>query len=754
MKKFLLSLVVALVSLSSYGTHIKGGQIYWDALGNNQYDIYVELIRDPTGVAMPANATLDVGGTSVSAAMQTFNKYPAGCGVTDGYEVYIYKATNVTMNVTAGSNVKVAYDECCRPITDNVSGSGNLYLESTLHFAGANMSSPRFDFYNHYDEGSKRLFLPVINTNGLATSVSLAEPLVSASTSVTYNTGFSFTNPTSSNDLLLGNTFYVGASTQGAYLTAFDCIATDMNGQATSTVQADIRIVTTIAPGASNNPPSISLTNTSGWTTQDSVLYSKNVMAGDSVMFRIQAFDNDFLPNFIPQTITASLRGGASLPGSYSLSPVAPQSGLSNSLTNITDFLWVVPQGISPGTYSFAVYETDDNCPRNGVNSLQFEVTVASVDVDTFGICTGGAVSMQAPTSGSTYAWAPATGLSSTSTAVTVASPSATTTYTCHVDGNLVAEYTVEVNAPIKPIGSQPQPNQIELTNVSSFDNHAFLYGYVPFSFNSTIVTISNSGVYHIVGQKGGCFTISDSIVVASDSASGVYLINNPLSGDDFTVFDNQSIYSMDITIGGIDATLAVEEIVIPGATLSGKTGGVRLIVADGVGNTQTVNGVQAGDEAVSFDLPSVAYLIQASANPKLTLVIDSGALELPLLEAQSLPYSINNLATVTSSTTSRGAMSTSGDIVPFIFKGTFEVGLDENVLESVLIYPQPAEDFIQIDGVEGQLDYKIIDMNGRVLMQGTTESNRIDVSAIRTGMYILSLSNEDAQRNVNVVIR
>ncbi|WP_170266396.1 T9SS type A sorting domain-containing protein [Phaeocystidibacter luteus] len=753
MKKLLLSLVVALVSLSSYGTHIKGGQIYWDALGNNQYDVYVELIRDPSGISMPANVTIDVGSTSVSAAMQTFNKFPAGCGAMDGYEVYIYKATNITMNVTAGSNLVVAYDECCRPITDNVSGSGNLYIESVLHAAGANLSSPRFDLYNHYDENGKRLFLPVINPEGLSTSLSMAEPLVNAATGVTFNTGYSISNPTSPNDVLIGNTFYVGTTTQGAYIAGFDVTGTDANGQTTSVVQADIRIVTSTAPGSTNSNPNIALTNASGWSTQDSILYSTNGLPGDSIYFRIQATDSDMNPNMTPQQITAELRGGGSLPGNALLSPLAPQSGLVSTLTNNTEFLWVVPQGAA-GTYQFAVYITDDNCPRNGVNSLQFEVNVSSIDVDTFGICTGGVVALQAPTSGSTYAWAPATGLSSTNTAVTIASPSATTTYTCHVDGNLVAEYTVEVNAPVKPLGSQPQPNQIELTNVSSFDNHAFLYGYVPFSFNSTIVTISNSGVYHIVGQKGGCLTISDSIVVATDSASGVYLIDNPLSGDDFTVFDDQSIYSMDITIGGHDATLAVEEIVIPGATMSGKTGGVRLIVADGTGLTQTVNGVQAGDEAVSFDLPQVAYLIQSSANPKLTLVIDSGALELPLLEAQSMPYSINNLSVVSSTTTTRGAMSTSGDIVPFIFKGTFEVGIDENELESVLIYPQPAEDFIQIDGVEGELEYKIIDMNGRVLAHGTTETNRIDVSAIQTGMYILSLSNEHAQRNVNVVIR
>lgn len=62
-------------------------------------------------------------------------------------------------------------------------------------------------------------------------------------------------------------------------------------------------------------------------------------------------------------------------------------------------------------------------------------------------------------------------------------------------------------------------------------------------------------------------------------------------------------------------------------------------------------------------------------------------------------------------------------------------------VTESMSIYPQPATDLLYVEGMSNQ-DYQIHDMHGRLVMQGKA-SDRIDVSSLLAGAYILSVRND-----------
>ncbi len=62
LKKFYFVLIFSLLSaFSSWASHIIGGEIYYDSLGNNQYKITIEIYRDcnsATAFDNPLNYTI------------------------------------------------------------------------------------------------------------------------------------------------------------------------------------------------------------------------------------------------------------------------------------------------------------------------------------------------------------------------------------------------------------------------------------------------------------------------------------------------------------------------------------------------------------------------------------------------------------------------------------------------------------------------------------------------------------------------
>lgn len=87
-------------------------------------------------------------------------------------------------------------------------------------------------------------------------------------------------------------------------------------------------------------------------------------------------------------------------------------------------------------------------------------------------------------------------------------------------------------------------------------------------------------------------------------------------------------------------------------------------------------------------------------------------------------------------------------------FEGT-SLGLseEESIEKNVSMYPNPAKDNITIalkkDGATLPLHYEIVDMNGRVRLQGILESqsNQVDIAGLSQGIYSCVLINESGER-------
>lgn len=76
--------------------------------------------------------------------------------------------------------------------------------------------------------------------------------------------------------------------------------------------------------------------------------------------------------------------------------------------------------------------------------------------------------------------------------------------------------------------------------------------------------------------------------------------------------------------------------------------------------------------------------------------------------------------------------------------QGSYGEGMD---LSGMLIYPNPVEDILNLNGLENvtkDKEYYITDMSSRTISQGKLEEDRISVSHLDAGMYIFTVITED----------
>ncbi|MDF2550859.1 MAG: C-terminal target protein [Chryseobacterium sp.] len=72
-------------------------------------------------------------------------------------------------------------------------------------------------------------------------------------------------------------------------------------------------------------------------------------------------------------------------------------------------------------------------------------------------------------------------------------------------------------------------------------------------------------------------------------------------------------------------------------------------------------------------------------------------------------------------------------------------LGTKDNIIKkSIKIYPNPVTDFLTIENIQGKLNLKIYEMSGKLVYETLTtdKSNKIDVSHLQKGQYILLIEN------------
>ena len=82
-------------------------------------------------------------------------------------------------------------------------------------------------------------------------------------------------------------------------------------------------------------------------------------------------------------------------------------------------------------------------------------------------------------------------------------------------------------------------------------------------------------------------------------------------------------------------------------------------------------------------------------------------------------------------------------------------IGLNENTIE-VIAYPNPANDRIQLSGLEGkEVNYSIFDMSGRVIKEGQLDADAsLNSTELSNGLYLLNIQSNDRMETIRIQIK
>jgi hypothetical protein len=84
--------------------------------------------------------------------------------------------------------------------------------------------------------------------------------------------------------------------------------------------------------------------------------------------------------------------------------------------------------------------------------------------------------------------------------------------------------------------------------------------------------------------------------------------------------------------------------------------------------------------------------------------------------------------------------------------KSTVEIGSLQN--EEFKIYPNPAKDYVSIQTSEKVNEVYIFDIFGKIRLQSTSYNGKIDVSALKRGIYVMQIITDKGTHTEKLIIK
>ena len=368
--------------MNAKASHISGGKIWYEYLGNNTYKIHCALYRDCSGIPLLTSLAVEITSvssgllmsaslnqTSVSIAVPfcVSSLLQSSCNGGPLWSVQEYLYEGVVFIPVNVNDIVIATEDCCRSnsITNIVQGGFGSYYSVTL------------DNLNNTNNSSKpvnsvQLIIPINQTTNIdlhhidPDGDSLVYFLDTARTSqgapIFYNSGFSPSQPITSSPACSLNSS-TGIFTVTPVNNEIDVLAYNVleyrNGVLICTSHIDELIY--CVPGTGNQIPTLSgINNTTNFTT--------SVSAGQTLSFNVNSFDPDVADS-------TYIRFDSTVNASMSLSPAAQTVGTFTWTPNAAD---VRPY---PYVISFTVF--DNACPYRGNQSYAYQIYVNQANTDT-----------------------------------------------------------------------------------------------------------------------------------------------------------------------------------------------------------------------------------------------------------------------------------------------------------------------------------------------------------------------------------
>ncbi|REK06924.1 MAG: hypothetical protein DWQ44_06860 [Bacteroidetes bacterium] len=444
-----LLLFISVPTKRANATHAAGSDLTYTWISGNTFRVTVSFYRDCAGVAAPNSITLNARSASCNRNQNytltrvagtgqeiTFpcntaaTKCTNGSSAFPGYQQYLYQA-NITLPQQCADWV-LSYFVCCRNCaitTLNNPCNANMYVEATLNnVAAPSNSSPQFTnvpvaficlnqsfTYNHgvYDPNGDSLVYTLINPKTYNTSNGTVG-------NVTFNPGYSATNPVSSSPAMTLNSVtgdvVMFPTNNNEIGVAAILIREYRNGVLIGSVTRDMQFITKFC-----NPNFLPSASGINGTSN----FSAVACPGVPLTFTINSAD----PN---PADTITMTWNNVIPGA-----TFTQAGVQFP---VGTFSWTPSAADARSQpYTFIVTVRDNACPTNGTQTYSYSIkvptitnTVSSPAFNGYNVACFGTSSGSATASGGggtppyTYLWNPsgqttptATGLSAITYTVT-----------------------------------------------------------------------------------------------------------------------------------------------------------------------------------------------------------------------------------------------------------------------------------------------------------------------------------------------
>ncbi len=389
MKKSILVLFLIICSFIfpkiTQASHLTGGDIVYECVGQDSFLVTLTLFRDCSGVTAPPNAILDLTSGCGSVFTVVLTKDPTVVEVSQicasmvssstcnggslfGLEAHSYSAL-VTLNPACNAWT-LSNSTCCRNTSIvNLQNPGglNTHLQTTLYSSTfPSNSSPYFAEFGMptiFSGQTSQFNLGAVDPDGDSLVYFMAPAYGVGTSMVPYNLGYTFLQPLGGSGVTLNSSngqLSITPSTLGVFVVNVRVEEYDMaTGLLKGTIRRDFQ-VTVIA--SSQNAPQFSasgMINLANGTLSSGTLYA---CLGDSLDFNISLSDVNISDTLsVTHTIYSALDTTA----------VVTITGTNPLTVNVK---WNVN---SLGYRSVSIRGTDGICPIPGVVSENFQIIIS-----------------------------------------------------------------------------------------------------------------------------------------------------------------------------------------------------------------------------------------------------------------------------------------------------------------------------------------------------------------------------------------
>jgi hypothetical protein len=177
-----------------------------------------------------------------------------------------------------------------------------------------------------------------------------------------------------------------------------------------------------------------------------------------------------------------------------------------------------------------------------------------------------------------------------------------------------------------------------------------------------------------------------------------------------------------------------------------------KAVTKDAVAQLKNLGCFIENDENRAHHMFGVELPENTTATPEVTAVAVSTKAQVAVTDAADVTSDNATERTTTIVVTAENGDTQEYKVV-FAVKKITDVEVD--ALNSVVVYPNPATDFVQIANAEG---FRITIMNstGNVVEQNVVNSDNytVDVSNLTRGIYLIKLVNGESVRTIKITVK